>query len=451
MLEALPKLSQSKFHSCIDLMDETLREGAERASIPPPFDAKCELGEAIARIGVRSIVVGMFPDVPHNIELLSELLERQRAARIPKDVRFLIISHVGITMRQTIDALNGIKGPKDSVWVIAIHSVSDLQIAHLFPTIVRKDRSTSFDTAWWEQLSSIERRRHSLAWLNDFLPSLQAVPAGGVMLGLLDAFRADPGHVQDAVSLAASHGIKQVRLVDTAGTCTPQQVPTLVGELVSRFPSLDLYGHFHDDFGMATANATLGLSMGLRGVDVSVGGFANRAGHPALAEVAMALRTLYGIELPGFRYADLYALSRQAERTYGLMENPAQAITGVVTHGVQSGIRTELIQRAPRIFDAIEPAEVGAEQTKMFGVRSGRDGLLRFLCERVDTLRHLGMEPTEELADRLFEGLNEEWKLRSESMRRLLLEQIDSYHKTLQGSQFTEDAMLGWLRTAAKE
>lgn len=439
------------FHPRIDLMDETIREGAERASVPPPFAAKCELAEAIAQIGIRSIVVGMFPDVPHNIELLAELLARQRDGRIPRAVRFLVISHVGVTMKQTCDALERIPGPKDSVWIIAITSVSDLQITHLFPTILRKDRAVTLDQAQWERLSVEERRRRNLEWLDGFLPSLRSCPGGGVMVGLLDAFRADPAHVHATVSLIASHGIAQARIVDTAGTCTPQQVTALIGGLRARFPSLELYGHFHDDFGMATANATLGLSLGLRGVDVSVGGFANRAGHPAMAEVAMALRHLHGVELPGFRYGDLYALSRRAERTYGLMENPAQAITGVVTHAVQSGIRTELIERAPRIFDVVDPVEIGATLTKMFGVRSGRDGLLRFLRERKDALAALGIEPTQETADRLFERLDREWRERSEVIRRQMLEHIEAYQQCLQGSHFTEDAMLGWLQTIGTE
>lgn len=440
-----------RFHPRIDLMDETIREGAERASVPPPFAAKCELAEAVARIGVRSIVVGMFPDVPHNIELLATLLANQRAGKIPADVRFLVISHVGITMKQTFEALQGIPGPKDSVWVIAITSVSDLQLMHLFPTILRKDPSVRLDAQEWEALSTQDQRRRNLEWLHGFLPSLRACPGAGVMVGLLDAFRADPGHVRDSVSLVASHGIKQVRLVDTAGTCTPQQVPSLVGELVPQFPALEFYGHFHDDFGMATANAVLGLSLGLRGVDVAVGGFANRAGHPALAEVAMALRHLYGVELPGFRYSDLYALSRRAERTYGLMENPAQAITGVITHAVQSGIRTQLIERAPRIFDEIDPVEVGAELTRMFGVRSGRDGMLRFLRERAGTLQAMGIEPTEDTANQLFERLNQEWQRRSETTRQQLLEHIEAYHKALHGSHFTEEAMLSWLQHDGKE
>lgn len=441
--QVLPNAS-FRFVEQIDLMDETLREGAERATVPPTLEAKADLAEAIARTGIRSIVVGMFPDVPHNIAFLKELVERQRAGRIPDDVRFLVISHVGITFAQTLDALNDLEIPLSSVWIIAIHSVSDLQMRHLFPTILRKDPEVAWDDERWNRTSDAEMRRFNLQWLDGFLPSLEAYRGGGVMVGLLDAFRADHEHLVGAVQTVARHPISQIRLVDTAGTCLPHQLQHTVGELVSGFPQIEFFGHFHDDFGMATGNAIMGLSLGLKGVDVSVGGFANRAGHPPLAEVTMALRKLYGITLPEFRYDQLTQLSRIAEGLYGLMENPAQAITGVITHSVQSGIRTELLRRAPTIFDVLDPTEVGADLVRMFGVRSGRDGLLRFLRE-TGVLQPLGLAPSTEIADRLYPALEQEWKRRSAQAHERLQGCIRDYQRALRHSFFTEHDVRVWL------
>jgi homocitrate synthase NifV len=433
-----------QFSDEIDLMDETLREGAERATVAPTLADKCELAEALAAAGLRTLVVGMFPDVPHNITLLQELVKRQEAGRIPRDVRFMVISHVGVTMAQTIDVLERLGVPLRSVWIIAIHSVSDEQMKYLFPTILRKDPAVTWDQDAWVWASDSGRRTYNLKWLDEFLPTLRRFDGGGVMVGFLDAFRADKSHLANAVELAERHGIRQVRLVDTAGTCLTQQLPELVRPLVERFPGLKFYGHFHDDFGMATANALVGLSLGLTGVDVSVGGFANRAGHPALAEVALALRTLYGVELRGFHYDRLFALSRQTERLYGLMENCAQAVTGVITHSIQSGIRTQLIKQSPTIFDVVDPVEIGSELVKMFGIRSGRDGLLRFLRDG-ELLAEHGLAPTAELADRLYPALEVEWKRRSVAAQQQIQTAIQSYQAALKSSFFTEEEVRAWL------
>jgi homocitrate synthase NifV len=433
------------FDAGIDLMDETLREGAERATVPSSLAGKAELAEAIVATGVRTLVVGMFPDVPHNIELLKELISRQAAGRIPDDVRFMIISHVGITFEQTLEVLAKEHIPLRSVWIIVIHSVSDLQMRHLFPTVLKKDVRIAVDDAAWGAKDDDTLRADNLQWFDNFLPALKRFDGGGIMVGLLDAFRAEQTHLVSVCRLLAKHQIPQVRLVDTAGTCLPHQLEHTVGALVRAFPEMRFFGHFHDDFGMATANAIVGLSLGLKGVDVSVGGFANRAGHPPLAEVAMALRQLYGVELPGFQYGRLYALSRQAEQLYGLMENPAQAISGVITYSIQSGIRTELLARAPTIFDTFDPAEIGSSLIRMFGVRSGRDGLLRFL-KASNLLAAWGVEASADVADRIYPALHAEWQRRSARTHDDLRSAITAYQRLLNDSFFTEEDVRSWLQ-----
>lgn len=444
IIEKLGTDFKCHFHPSIDLIDETLREGAERASISPRMEDKYELGKAITEIGIRSVVVGMFPDVPHNIELLKQLLRGQQRGEISKETRFLIISHVGKIFNETLEVLEEFEEPLDSVWIIVIHSVSDLQIRYLFPKVVyQKDPSLPWDAQKWADASVEERRQQNLEWFDDFLNSVARYRGGGIMLGLLDTFRADAEHLNHAVQVVDSHGIKQIRLVDTAGTCIPQQIEPYLGRLVREFPSIDFYCHFHDDFGMASGNALAALGLGARGIDVSVGGFANRAGHAALAEVATALYYLYGISLPNFKYGQLAALSRLQEQTYGLMERPAQPVTGRITHGILSGIRTELIEEAADIFDIIDPSFVGSKLNRVFGVRSGRDGIFRFLKEHATELT--GMEITSENADRVFALVVEEWESRSRWLLEEMGQTINRYYELLEKSSFTEAEMLNLI------
>jgi isopropylmalate/homocitrate/citramalate synthase len=175
-------------------------------------------------------------------------------------------------------------------------------------------------------------------------------------------------------------------------------------------------------------------------VDVSVGGFANRAGHAALAEVATALYYLYGVALPGFRYEQLAALSRLQEQTYGLMERPTQPITGKITHGILSGIRTELIGEAADIFDIIDPTFVGSKLSRVFGARSGRDGVFGFMKENAGELP--GVEVTRENADRIFAVVVDEWESRSLRLLQEMRRNIERYYELLELSSFTEAEML---------
>jgi homocitrate synthase NifV len=239
--------------------------------------------------------------------------------------------------------------------------------------------------------------------------------------------------------MVADRGIRQIRLVDTAGTCVPQQVGPWVEPLVEAFPDVAFYCHFHDDFGLASANALLALAAGARGVDVAVGGFANRAGHPALAEVAMALRLLYGVELPGLAYERLSALSRHVENIYGLMERATQPITGAITHAVQSGIRTELVGEARFIFDIIEPESVGAVLRRSFGVRSGLDGMQRILSQQAARLAEAGVSVTPDLAREAYAEVMKRWEERSDDVKPQLRDAIARYHALLERAELTEE------------
>jgi len=403
------------------------------------------MAKKLAETGLKSLVIGMFPDVPENITFLKRLLEGQHAGDIAADVRFLVVSHIGVIFEQTLRALDGLKMPLDTVWIIAVHSVSDLQIKHLMPKILMKDKSSSFDLASWKKLTDMQRREEDLHWYEKLLTGVTRYQGGGIVAGMLDTFRSDMVHVNNALDLVGQSGIRQVRLVDTAGTCMPHQVPVYIGEPVRRYPHIDFYAHLHSDFGMATANALTALSLGARGVDVSVGGFANRAGHPAVGEVAAALHYLYGVDLPNFDYGNLFQLSRSLEDLFGLMECPTGAITGVITHGIMSGIRTELEAAAPEIFDVIKGDFVGAPYNRVFGSRSGTDGVQRFMLMNRDKLSQAGLEVNDSTVLQAHALLMGAWNTQSRQQILVLRDLKNRYYQALAEMNFTEDKMLDIL------
>lgn len=441
----------------VDLFDETLREGAERSPLFVDVATKVELARRIVDTGIRTIVVGMYPDVPHNIELTRALLRARLDGELPTDTRFVIITHLGARLRRTRQLVRDLNCDTSALWILGIHSVSDEQLRHLYPMVrnypaVAPPTDCDPPLADWLGCTDQVRRADSLGWLRSELPVLADTPGiGGALVGLLDAFRADKSHLHDAVEVVRDAGISQIRLVDTAGTCYPRQAGELVSSLVTRNPELKFYGHFHDDFGMATANAMTGLESGLSGADVSVGGIANRAGHPALAEIVMALKHLSTGRASRYRTESLYELSRLTERTYGLIERPAQPITGSITYAVQSGIRTDLLKRSPKIFDEVDPAEIGSEIIKMYGVRSGQDGLLRIIAGNQHEFAAAGVAvaPTTEFADRLHELLEREWSARTAAAASRLRAAIDEHDSALRAAFFDERSVVEWIVATA--
>jgi len=67
-------------------------------------------------------------------------------------------------------------------------------------------------------------------------------------------------------------GCYQVSLGDTVGVGTPRQTKTILELMLAELPVAKLAMHMHDTRGMALANILVGLELGVRDFDASVGG-----------------------------------------------------------------------------------------------------------------------------------------------------------------------------------
>jgi hydroxymethylglutaryl-CoA lyase len=67
-------------------------------------------------------------------------------------------------------------------------------------------------------------------------------------------------------------GVYQVSVSDTIGTGTPRQTERILQMMLAEFPAASLSMHMHDTRGTALANVLVGLELGIRDFDASVGG-----------------------------------------------------------------------------------------------------------------------------------------------------------------------------------
>jgi hydroxymethylglutaryl-CoA lyase len=82
----------------------------------------------------------------------------------------------------------------------------------------------------------------------------------------------DPRRALDIAQKLVAMGVYQVSLGDTIGVGTPRQTESLVKMMLAEFPAASLALHMHDTRGTALANVLVGLELGIRDFDASVGG-----------------------------------------------------------------------------------------------------------------------------------------------------------------------------------
>jgi hydroxymethylglutaryl-CoA lyase len=116
-------------------------------------------------------------------------------------------------------------------------------------------------------------------------------------------------------------GCYQVSLGDTIGVGTPLKTRDIVKLFLAEFPAEKLALHFHDTRGTALANALVGLELGVRDIDASVGGLGGCPYAPGAAGNLATEDLVYMLHGMGIRTGidldKLIEAGRVAERVVG--------------------------------------------------------------------------------------------------------------------------------------
>ncbi len=121
------------------------------------------------------------------------------------------------------------------------------------------------------------------------------------------------GEVEPKQALAIARklfemGVYQVSVSDTIGAGTPRQTERIMQMMLAEFPASSLSMHMHDTRGTALANVLVGLELGIRDFDASVGGMGGcpyapgAAGNLATEDLVFMLHGMgvkTGVDLDG--------------------------------------------------------------------------------------------------------------------------------------------------------
>jgi isopropylmalate/homocitrate/citramalate synthase len=325
----------------VGFYDTTLRDGEQTVGVVLTPADKLEIARGLAEAGVERIEAG-FPRVSEDdyravkmiadAGLSAEIWGFSRAVRA--DVEALVELGVGASV---------IESP-----------ISDVKLSAL---------GVSRETM-------LERIRAAVSYAVE----------SGIRVGYfgVDSTRAEPEFYDAAYTVAAEAGAAEVVVVDTIGVAGPEAVGDLVErtrELVG--PEIPVHFHGHNDFGLATANAVAALRSGARWIHGTVNGMGERAGNANIAEVALALRALYGVET-ALDLSRMRALAERVRALSGYELEPWKPLVGENLFRRESGAVASQFHDPP----SIEPYSselVGAERSIVLGKKSGLDSI-RIKC-----------------------------------------------------------------------
>jgi isopropylmalate/homocitrate/citramalate synthase len=193
--------------------------------------------------------------------------------------------------------------------------------------------------------------------------------------------------------VAAEGHMDALTIVDTFGGLAPHTVPYLVRRMRQVFPDTPFEVHFHDDFGMGVANTLMAMAAGCQVAHTSVTGIGERAGNCAYEELALAMMTMYDVNL-GLKTEKFVEVSRLVQRLAGVRIPANRCVVGENLFDIESGIivswlrncgtehPTELVPFRPELVGNTPPRAV-------LGKGSGLDSIALFL-------ERMGIEASQE-------------------------------------------------------
>ncbi len=219
-----------------------------------------------------------------------------------------------------------------------------------------------------------------------------------VHFGAMDGFRTDPAFIDELLSAVDAEFFG---IADTVGVRTPDEVAEFLAQIDRDLSTVSV--HFHDDLGVATANALVAKQHGVGKVDVSLGGIGERVGNVPLEELVVAAALGDG---GGLEQIDEANLVPKVKRVLAQLDEdvpPEKPVLGETAYRHESGMHTASMLDEPSTFEPFDPARFGGTRQLRFGPASGT-GAARRLLERAN------VEPTRDRVDEFLDvlhGLNE--------------------------------------------
>ena len=193
-----------------------------------------------------------------------------------------------------------------------------------------------------------------------------------------DATRTERNFLFDVFNEAVSAGVDFLDIPDTVGILTPM-TRGLITDIKDNF-KVPISVHFHNDFGLATANTLTAIECGADQAHVTVNGLGERTGNCSLEELVMTLKASYGIDL-GLETSRLYSLSTLVGRLTGVKMPVNKPIVGDNAFAHESGIHVHGILNNSSTYEPMSPEMVGHSRRIVLGKHTGANALKSKLKE----------------------------------------------------------------------
>ncbi|MDR1105631.1 MAG: citramalate synthase [Treponema sp.] len=342
----------------IEILDTTLRDGAQGEGINFSLRDKLAVAEALDELGVSWIEAG-------------------NPGSNPKDMEFFM--HAGeLKLKNAKLCAFGPTRKKDAA------PGSDPMIRSLLDS--GAEGIVIFGKSWDLQVTEVLRvsPEENIAMIAETIAFLKA--EGREVFydaeHFFDGWKANPAYALAAVAAAVDAGAGRVILCDTNGGNFPDLVAEGVKAAIRtaeerKKSSSPLIGiHVHNDSGLAVACSIAAVQAGCRHVQGTLAGFGERCGNACLASLIPSLELKMNIRcLPQGNLPMISALTRRVAEIANVSLSGDMPYVGGHAFSHKAGMHTDGVLKNSRTFEHVDPAMVGNDRHLLMSEMGGRSAV----------------------------------------------------------------------------
>ena len=331
----------------IEILDTTLRDGAQAEGISFSVQDKLNILKALDDFGVDFIEAGNPASNPKDLDFL------EQAKRIT--LQNAALCAFGSTCRKGLL-------PQDDENLSALLQVQT-------PVV------TIFGKAWDLHVRSVLSME-----LADYLNNIAMTvafckSAGRVVLfdaeHFFDGYDGNRAYAMSVIQTALAAGADRIVLCDTRGGTLPWTVSHIVGEVAREFSSAVIGVHLHDDIGCAVASSLMSVQSGATHIQGSFLGFGERCGNADLSVILPDLALKCGHAVKGNLPLLTLTANRIAEICNLRIRNN-QPYIGKSAFAHKGGMHIDGVQKLKQSFEHIDPICVGNKRRYLASEMAGK-------------------------------------------------------------------------------
>lgn len=195
-----------------------------------------------------------------------------------------------------------------------------------------------------------------------------------------DAFRTPKEDLFRLYDAVAPY-VDTLGLPDTVGMAEPEDVTALVCALRERYPGADLECHFHNDRGLALANVLAAVRAGVRYVDASIWGLAERSGIPSVTGVLFNLSKHYPELFGQYNLSQCYPLNVLMASILGTLVPYTEPVS-LTNRTHTAGVHQKAVLNEKKVYEAHNLHDFGVDKNQLLlGPLSGWNLIYYYLKE----------------------------------------------------------------------